>query len=140
LGKDGGRDGAPGRSGGHAAPSRVLRAVVEQWETSLDPAAAGRLAPLRTRVDATDDVSDPARQWALADWMMRMATPVWLDAAGLSDQAAALRGLDALSGRPSADAAGATLDTVAGELAEQVPAAVPSPARPVVAAQLARAR
>ena len=76
----------------------------------------------------------------MADWLVRTATPAWLDAAGLADQATALRAVEALTGRPSADSAGAVLNGVAAELAEHVPAAVPSAARPVVAAQLARAR
>jgi hypothetical protein len=136
IGREGGRDGAPARTIGHPTRSRVLSTLLDQWEPALEGPATERVALLRTRVEATDDLSDLRRQWALADWLVRLATPAWLDAAGLGKDAAALRAVGSLDGRASAESAGAVLDAVAAELAERVPAAIPSPVRPAVAAEL----
>src|SRR4051794_23990305 len=137
---DGARDGAAGRSDGRTAPSRVLSTLLVEWEPALDESALAPPAPPRPRVDAADDAADLARQWALADWLVRVVTPTWLDAAGVADQAAALRSVEPLGDRATAEAAGAALDAAASELAEQVPAAVPPALRPAVAEELARCR
>jgi hypothetical protein len=52
-----------------------------------------------------DDGLDDVRGYLGLDWMVRTCTPAWLDAAGLTAEAAALRGLPEVTGLDTAQAA-----------------------------------
>ncbi|MGA3562704.1 hypothetical protein [Melissospora conviva] len=92
---------------------------------TLIPAMAG------TAGDGLDNIRADLR----ADWLIREAVPMWLDAAGAVEQAAAMRALRAVTCPASAGAGAVALAsavTAAGVRAEVAAAVVPSAVRAAV--------
>ena len=68
-----------------------------------------KLIPFIPRLVGTaNDGKDDIRQWMAADWAIRVATPRYLDAANMPDEAALLRALPPIVDRATADAARST--------------------------------
>lgn len=69
--------------------AEFCRDLNDEW----DDEQRQRLKPFVTRVIGTaGDGQDEARSYLALDWLVRTYTPAWLDLAGLSAEAAALRG------------------------------------------------
>ena len=93
-----------------ACVSPVLGEFLRSWNDSLDNKTRQKLKPYAARVIGTSgDGKDDQRAWMAVDWLARIHLPVWLDTAGLSDHAAAVRALIALDGADAAKAAQPTL-------------------------------
>ena len=79
--------------------SPVLRVFGISWNDGLrsdeERAQLKQYIP-RLVGTAGDTAADERRAWMATDWLVRVHTPAWLDAAGLTDQAARLRGLPEL--------------------------------------------
>ena len=89
-----------------ACVSPVLGAFLRSWNDSLDDELRQTLKLYAARVIGTgNDGKDEQRAWLCVDWLARTQLPAWLDLAGLSEHAAAVRGLIALSDTESAVAA-----------------------------------
>jgi hypothetical protein len=75
--------------------SRVIGAFLRRWNDDLDDAGRQMLRPYILRLVGTRASAEieQRRGWLAADWMIRQCTPAWLDLAGLTEQAAALRAL-----------------------------------------------
>lgn len=81
-----------------ACVSPVLSTFLRRWNDDLDDVGRQRLKPYLRRVIGTaGDGHDETRGWMLTDWMVRVHTPAWLDLAGITAPAAALRGLPAIT-------------------------------------------
>ena len=65
------------------------------------------------------DGLDETRQWMAADWAVRTALPIWLDAAGVGDRAGQLRALPRIVDRASSVDARPLVRTVADEAYER---------------------
>lgn len=79
--------------------SPVLTAFLMSWNDSLADEPRQRLKrfiPMVVGTRTTPEDED-ARAWLATDWLVRTFTPVWLDRAGLTEDAAALRALPALT-------------------------------------------
>lgn len=78
--------------------SPVIGAFLRRWNDDLDDAGRQILKPYVPRLVGTrgSDATEQTRSWLAADWLVRECTPVWLDAAGLTEEAAALRSLPQL--------------------------------------------
>ena len=77
----------------------VIATFGRRWNDDLDDAGRQRLkrfVPLIVGSKSTYEVQQ-RRGWMAADWMVRVHTPAWLDLAGLTGQAAALRALPELT-------------------------------------------
>jgi len=68
-----------------------------------------KLVPFIPRLVGTaNDGKDEIRQWIASDWAIRVATPRYLDAANMPEEAAVLRALAPIVDRATADAARST--------------------------------
>jgi hypothetical protein len=77
-----------------ACVSPVLRAMCIALNDGLEHEPRQRLRPYLARTIGTaDDGLDTERGWMAMDWLIRVYTPAWLQAAGLRDTAAALADL-----------------------------------------------
>ena len=86
--------------------SPVLGAFMRRWNDDLDGEGRQKLKAFVPRVIGTaGDGQDEARGWLAADWLIRVHTPAWLDLAGITDAAAALRALPELRDSGSLEAA-----------------------------------
>lgn len=95
-----------------ACVSPVLGAFLRSWNDALDDETRQKLKPYAARVIGTaGDGKDERRAWMAVDWLARTQLPVWLELAGLNENAAAVRGLAALSSTETAHDAQPTLDT-----------------------------
>ena len=130
LVKDGGRDGDP-MNLGTSTPSKVIPVLLAGWDAP---------APLHAVLAEQDASGDGARQWALADWLVRACTPAWLRAVGLHDAARALAELQPITAPTQAEAAGAAIEDAATALADVVPGPVPAGERAAVTEVLMAAR
>ncbi len=87
--------------------SPVLNKFMVNWNDSLDDETRQRLRPYIVRTLGTaGDEQDEARSYMALDWLIRVHTPAFLAAAGLTDEADKLRGLAAIEGIEQALAAG----------------------------------
>jgi hypothetical protein len=79
--------------------SPVIGAFGRSWNDSLDDAGRQRLKAFIPDMigTATTSADETTRAWLATDWLVRTFTPAWLDKAGLTEHAAKLRGLDALT-------------------------------------------
>ena len=95
-----------------ACVSPVLGAFLRSWNDSLDEDIRQKLKPYSSRVIGTagDTAKDEQRAWMAVDWLARTQLAVWLDLAGLSEHAAAVRAVIAISDPQSASAAQPILD------------------------------
>ena len=85
-----------GRDHSDAPPcvSPVLRSFGTRLNDVLDDERRQTLRPLIPRlVGTTGDGLDEARSYMALDWLIRTYTPAWLDLAGLTAEAAAVRNL-----------------------------------------------
>ena len=74
----------------------------DRWSTEQRQ----KLAPYLPRMIGTaNDGQDEARSYLALDWMIRTFTPTWLDLAGLTERATALRSLDPITNIDTARAA-----------------------------------
>ena len=74
--------------------SPVLASFLRALNDGLGPAERQKLAPhLPGCIGTADDGQDDLRRALATNWLIRVATPIWLDAAGLGDDAASLRAL-----------------------------------------------
>jgi hypothetical protein len=88
--------------------SPVISAFLRRWNDALDledRQALKVFIPLLGGSRGTPEV-ELRRGYMAADWAVREMAPLWLDAAGLGEQAAALRGLAPVADEGSARAAG----------------------------------
>jgi len=91
--------------------SPILGAFLRQWNDSLDEEGRQKLKPFLPRAIGTaGDGHDELRGWLCADWLIRVYTPAWLELAGISDSAAALRALPPLRDSESLKAARAPIE------------------------------
>lgn len=98
-----------GKSHSDAPPcvSPVLRAFGTRLNDALPGDRQQTLKPLIPRlVGTTGDGQDKARSYMALDWLIRTYTPAWLDLAGLSAEAQALRDLRCIVDMVAAEAAG----------------------------------
>ena len=108
--------------------SPVIRAFMMTWNDGL-PSDAERdrlLKPLLPLVlhTWTTSADEDARVWMATDWLVRVYTPAWLDLAGLTSHATALRELSpytcveiAVAAQGVLDAAGVAARAAAGDAA-----------------------
>jgi len=95
-----GRDSAP-------TVSPVIRAYGINLNDSWDAEQRQKLRPYGPRVVGTaGDGQDEARSYLALDWLIRTYTPAWLDLAGLTVEARALRDLRRIVDTVAAQAAG----------------------------------
>jgi len=93
-----------------ACVSPVLGAFLRSWNDGLDEETRQRLKPYAARVIGTaNDGKDEARAWMATDWLCRSQLPAWLDLAGLTEHAAAVRALGAIASTDSAQVGQTTL-------------------------------
>ncbi len=112
--------------------STILGGFARSLNDTLPDDTRQRLVPLAPRLIGTaDDGLDETRGYMALDWLIRTYTPAWLDLAGLTEEAAALRSLRRIVdlaaaeaagpvvrvGREKAVAAGTVAGTVAGDAA-----------------------
>jgi len=91
--------------------SPVLGAFLRRWNDDLDDEGRQKLKPFLPRVIGTaDDGQDEARAWLVTDWLVRVYTPAWLELAGVTESAAALRALPPFASAGAARANQATVD------------------------------
>src|SRR6185436_6450155 len=94
-----------------ACVSPVLGAFLRRWNDDLDDEGRQRLKPYLKRVIGTAlDGFDERRGWMVTDWMVRTHLPAWLDLAGITAPAAALRALPELVDVASATSAQSTIE------------------------------
>ena len=94
-----------------ACVSPILGAFLRSWNDSLDDDTRQKLKPYAAKVIGTaGDGKDEQRAWMAVDWMSRTYLPVWLDLAGLSGHAAAVRAVIAITDPISANSAQPVLD------------------------------
>jgi hypothetical protein len=98
--------------------SRILAAFLRRWNDDLDEAGRQKLKPYIPRVIGTaKDGQDELRGWLIADWVIRVHTPAWLELAGIHESARALRSLPELRDLASLSAAQPSLDKARSEAA-----------------------
>lgn len=90
-----------------ACASRVLTAFGISLNDRWDDAARQKLVPIIPLIIGTrDDGQDEARGYMALDWLIRTYTPAWLDLAGLTAEATALRDLRRIVDLTAAQSAG----------------------------------
>ena len=78
--------------------SPVLNSFMVSWNDGLDDETRQKLRPYIVRTLGTaGDGQDRARSYMALDWFIRVHTPGFLVAAGLTEEAAKLRGLAAIA-------------------------------------------
>lgn len=75
------------------ATSPVIAMFLQSWKEGLDDAGRQRLRPYTAKVAKTTEDLEMRRAWMVTDWLVRVQTPAWLEFAGHTDEAAALRAL-----------------------------------------------
>jgi hypothetical protein len=91
--------------------SPVLGAFVRRLNDDWGADDRQRLKPiLPLLIGTADDGLDEERGWMIADWLVRIYTPAWLELAGIGESATALRALPPLT-RDNALAAHPTIET-----------------------------
>ena len=92
--------------------SPVIAAFMRSWNDSLDDETRQKLKPYAARVIGTagDPAKDEQRAWMAVDWLARTELPAWLEMAGLTEHAAAVRAIIAIADPASASAAQPTLN------------------------------
>lgn len=86
--------------------SPVLNRLMVRWNDAMDDQTRQKLRPYIARTIGTaGDGQDEQRSYMANDWVVRTYTPALLEAAGLAEEAAKLRGLPAIEGIEQARAA-----------------------------------
>lgn len=75
--------------------SEVIGTFLRSWNDGMSNVDRQLLVPYIQRLVGTRAGAkiEQARSWMCADWLVRVHTPTWLEAAGLTEQARALRAL-----------------------------------------------
>ena len=83
-----------------ACASEVIGTFLRSWNDSTSDVERQLLVPYIGRMVGTRAGAkiEQARSWMCADWLVRVHAPAWLDAAGLTEQANALRELPEIVG------------------------------------------
>jgi hypothetical protein len=96
--------------------SPVLRAFLQRWNDGTDEEGRQRLKPYLPRTIGTaGDGKDELRGWLAADWAIRVVLPTWLEVAGASEAATALRKLPEISSRERHDEARPLISKIRSE-------------------------
>ena len=87
--------------------SKVIGAFMRTWNDDLDDAGRQKLKPYIVKLvgTAASEAIENKRAWLITDWLVRHHTPAWLDLAGCTEQAAALRSLPEIDSAASAKSA-----------------------------------
>ena len=87
--------------------SKVIGAFMRTWNDDLDDAGRQKLKPYIHKLVGTKASAaiENKRAWLVADWLVRHHTPAWLELAGCTDQATALRSLPEIDSPASAKSA-----------------------------------
>ncbi|HEU4975730.1 MAG TPA: hypothetical protein VFT50_11615 [Baekduia sp.] len=98
----------------HISP--VISAFCRRWNDDLDDEGRQQLkryidpdSPVNI-YDTAGDGLDERRAWMCADWLVRVHTPAWLDLAGITEAAQALRALPELRDLASLNVARPAID------------------------------
>jgi len=112
-----------------ACASPVIAAFMRSWNDSLDQEGRQRLKPYIPKLvgTAASQEVEERRSFMAGDWQVRVFTPAWLELAGVTEEAAALRELpplmdltavkDSMPALTEAKKAGAVAGAVAGDAA-----------------------
>ena len=75
--------------------SNVIGVFMRSWNDSLDDEGRQRLKPYITRLVGSKGTKavENKRAWLATDWLIHHQAPAWLDLAGCTEQATALRAL-----------------------------------------------
>jgi len=75
--------------------SPIIAAFTRSFNDNLDDEGRQKLVPYDTLVlgTSTGDADEEKRRWLVADWMLHVHLPTWLDASGMTDQATLVRSL-----------------------------------------------
>ena len=96
----------------HDCRGRVEREFVRRWQGDLPETDGSRLCgplvPIVMSTKTSPEV-DLRRQWMAIDWLCRVHFPAWLDLAGMTEHATAVRALAELHDKDSAFNAQATI-------------------------------
>ena len=93
-----------------ACASPLLGAFLRSWNDALDQDTRQRLKPYADLIIGTaGNGKDEARAWMCVDWLARTQLPMWLDLAGLSEHAAAVRALCVIGSTDTARSGQATI-------------------------------
>jgi len=96
--------------------SPVLRGFGVRLNDALPDAKRQALVPLIPQlVGTTGDGLDETRRWMAADWAIRVAAPLWFDAAGRPEWAVTLRALAPIVDRASYNVAWPVVDPISTE-------------------------
>src|ERR1700737_2086942 len=76
----------------------TISAFLRQWNDDLDDAGRQKLKPYIPKLVGTKATKaiEQRRGLLLADWMLRVHTPAWLDLGGMKEQADKIRALPEL--------------------------------------------
>ena len=77
--------------------SPVIAAFMRRWNDDLDDKGRQMLKPYAVKVIGTRDDRDEERAWMATDWLVRVHAPAWLELAGVTKAAKALRSLPPLT-------------------------------------------
>ena len=92
--------------------SPVLRAYGTALNDRWNDEQRQKLLPYAPRMlNTAGDGQDQARAFLAFDWLIRVFTPAWLELAGLTDSATALRALHPINGIAAAQAARGVVET-----------------------------
>lgn len=75
--------------------SPTIAAFLRSWHDRLDNEGRQQLKPYITRLVGTRGIpaQEDQRAWMAADWLIHHGLPLWLDAAGMTEQAITIRAL-----------------------------------------------
>jgi hypothetical protein len=95
-----------------ACASPVIAAFLRRWNDDLDDETRQKLKPFVAKLvgSKSTEAVESKRAWMLLDWLVRHYTPAWLDLAGLTEQATALRALAEWTPKTWRDGQGAIAD------------------------------
>ena len=96
-----------------ACASEVIGRFLRCWNDDLNADGRQILLPYIRRIVGTraGPEIERQRQWMCTDWLVRVHAPAWLEAAGLTEQANALRELPEIVGVVTLDGALPTIET-----------------------------
>jgi hypothetical protein len=102
-----------------ACASPILGTFLRSWNDTLDDETRQRLKPYIPRLIGTNTgiADEEIRAWMITDWLVREQTPVWLELAGLKDEAGQLRNLPALTSAEIAVACQSVIDNARSKAA-----------------------
>ena len=92
--------------------SPVISAFMRSWNDALDDEGRQRLKPYLPKLIGTKGTKaqESKRAWMAADWFIRVQTPAWLELAGCTEVAQAVRSLPPVVSRQTAKSAMPTLE------------------------------